>query len=113
MAAGASKLQAVPHSALLLPAHDIVGGVVSMVVTVWLQALLLPQASRARQVRVALKLHGPFWLVTVLRIWMPGLAGSHPSVAEGASKLQTALQLTVLLAAQTSTGGVVSTTVTA
>jgi hypothetical protein len=54
-AAGASKLQAVPHSALLLPAHDIVGGVVSTVVTVWLQVLALPQLSVALQVRVALK----------------------------------------------------------
>ena len=51
-AEGASKLQAEPHSTVLLVAQVITGGVVSTTVTVWLQVLLLPQQSVACHVRV-------------------------------------------------------------
>src|SRR5215510_6928766 len=50
---GVSKLMAAPHSLVLFPAHTIVGTLVSMVAIVWLQILVLPQASVTTQVRVA------------------------------------------------------------
>src|SRR5204863_6568745 len=39
MAAGGSKLQFEPHSAVLLARHEMEGGVVSRIVIVWLQVL--------------------------------------------------------------------------
>src|SRR6266508_4297995 len=69
-AIGGSKNQALAHSTVLLPTQIMVGLVVSTTVTVWLQSAVLPQASVARQVRVASKVlpQWPAVLVTVLRM---------------------------------------------
>src|SRR5260221_487734 len=69
-ALGGSKVQAVPHSTVLLVAQVIVGGVVSRTVTVWLQVLLLPHGSTAAQVRVAANVlpHNPLVLVPRMTI---------------------------------------------
>src|SRR5437763_15304221 len=53
VALAASKLQAVPHSMVLGPAHVIVGGVVSTTVARWRHGAVLVQASGACHVRVA------------------------------------------------------------
>src|SRR5258708_11720422 len=56
VAVGASKLQALPNSTVLLVLLQVItGAVVSTTVTFWLQEALLPQASVACQVRVASK----------------------------------------------------------
>ena len=54
VADGASKVQPSPSLTTLSFAHTRAGGVVSTRVTTWLQALVLPQVSRASQVRRAL-----------------------------------------------------------
>ena len=51
-AVGASNVQLVPHSAVLLVGQLIPGGVVLTTVIVWLQVLELPQQSIATQVWV-------------------------------------------------------------
>ena len=114
VAVGASKLQAVPCSTVLLVLLQVIAGaVVSTIVTLWLQVLLLPQASVAAQVRVASKVvpQWPVVLVTVLTIeivLLPLL-----SVAVGASNVQGVPCSTVLLVLlQVMTGVVVSTMVT-
>ena len=59
--------------------------------TVWLQKLLLPQVSLARQVRVTLKIPGQRGLatfVTVLTTSMSTLLRSQRSTAVGMSKNQ-------------------------
>src|SRR2546425_3945920 len=53
LAVGASKDQALVHSTILSGTQVMVGLVVSTTVTFWLQSAVLPQASVARQVRVA------------------------------------------------------------
>src|SRR5437588_632267 len=111
VALGASKLQAVPHSMVLDPAHVIVGGVVSTTVTVWLHSALLVQASVACHVRIAVNVFPHAELVTVLTIVIIG-AGPQTSVALGASKLHAVPHSMVLDPAQVIVGGVVSTTVT-
>src|SRR5215510_8245675 len=71
VAVGASKVQAVPCSTVLLVLLQVItGAVVSKTVTFWLQELLLPQPSVASQVRVASNVEPqcPLTLVTVLRI---------------------------------------------
>ena len=70
LAVGESKLHGIPHSALLLVAQTMIGGVVSITVTVWLQLTELPHPSAALQVRVALKAppQAPLLFVTVLMI---------------------------------------------
>ena len=55
LAVGASKLQALVHSTVLLATQLMVGGVWSSTVTFWLHSAVLPQASVARHVRVASK----------------------------------------------------------
>src|SRR5882724_11033006 len=56
VAVGASKVQAVPNSIVLLVLLQVItGAVVSTTVTFWLQEALLPQASVACQMRVASK----------------------------------------------------------
>src|SRR5213075_215022 len=100
LAVGASKDQALVHSTVLLGTQMIVGLVVSTTVTFWLQSALLPQASVARQVRVASKVF-PQWpvrLVTVLRRVMVTLP--QVSLAVGASKVQALAHSTVLLGTQ-------------
>src|SRR5260221_4470451 len=71
VAVGASKVQAVPISTVLLVLLQVItGAVVSTTVTFWLQAALLPQASVATHSRVASKVlpQWPAVLVTVLTI---------------------------------------------
>src|SRR5262245_65464352 len=86
VAVGASKDQALVHSTDLLPTQLMVGLVVSTTVTVWLHSAVFPQASVARQVRVASKVlpQWPSVLVTVLRMVM--VTSPQESVAVGASK---------------------------
>src|ERR1041384_3313081 len=55
VAVGGSKDQALVHSTALLGTTVMVGGVWSSTVTVWLHSAALPQASVARQVRIASK----------------------------------------------------------
>src|SRR6266853_753325 len=68
LAAGASKVQLLVHSTVLSGTQVMVGLVVSTTVTFWLQSAVLPQASVARQVRVASKVlpQWPAVLVAVL-----------------------------------------------
>jgi hypothetical protein len=112
LAAGASKSQALAHSTVLAGTHTIVGGVLSTVVTVWLQLAVLPQASVACQVRVAVKVppQCPAVLVTLPTMLIVTLP--QVSLAVGASKLQAVAHSAVLSAAQAIVGGVVSFTVT-
>src|SRR6266404_6225948 len=55
LAVGVSNDQLLVHSTVLLGAQVMVGGVWSSSVTFWLHSAKLPQASVARQVRVASK----------------------------------------------------------
>jgi hypothetical protein len=86
------------------------GAVVSTTVTVWLQVAWLPQASVARQVRVALKVLPQVRFVVVLTMAM--LFVPQVSLAVGASNVHGVVHSTVLPPTQVITGGVVSTTVT-
>src|SRR2546422_11109109 len=106
LAVGGSKAQALEHSTLLLDTQMMVGLVVSTTVTFWLQSAVLPQASVARQVRVASKVlrHWPAGLVTVMRMVIVALP--QVSVAAGASKDQALVHSTVLLGTQVIVGGV-------
>ena len=101
-AEGASKLQAEPHSTVLLLEQVMTGGVVSTTVTVWLQEALLAHVSAACQVRVMVCEH---WapLVVVLRTVMVGVL--QPPEAEGVSKLQAEPHWTVLSLEQVMTTG--------
>src|SRR6185436_9450044 len=58
VAVGEPKLQGTPHSTTRLGTQVIVGGVVSMVVTVWLHRDVLVQASVASHVRTTSILAG-------------------------------------------------------
>jgi hypothetical protein len=107
---GRSKLKAARLLTVLLPLQLTVGGVVSTMVTVWLQALLRLQQLVTTQVRVMF--HGQEPLVTVLRIVTVTLVPQQASEAVGESNDQAKPHWTVLLPAQVRTGGVVSTTVT-
>src|SRR2546430_17104621 len=84
VAVGASKVQVLPHSTVLLPTQVIVGLVVSSTVTFWLHSAVLPQESVARQVRVASKVlpQCPVVLVTVLRTVMVALPQVSLAVGE-------------------------------
>src|SRR5439155_24106352 len=88
LAVGGSKDQALVHSTVLLGTQEMVGGVWSSTVTVWLHSAVLPQASVARQVRVASKVlpQWPVRLVTVPR--MVRVTVPQVSLASGASKFQ-------------------------
>src|ERR1035437_7304068 len=108
--AGGSKVQLVPQATVLLVAQVSTGGMVSTTVTVWLQILLLKQASMASQVWVITCGQTP--LVTVLRMVSVTFVRLQMSLTVGASKLQAVPPDTVLSRAQVSPGGVVSTTVT-
>jgi hypothetical protein len=105
LAIGASKVQAVPHWTVLLVAQTTRGGVVSTTDTIWLQVLVLPQASVANQVRVMIRGQTP--LVTVLSTVSVTFVPLQLSLTVGASKVQAVPQLTVLLVAQlrTKAGG--------
>src|SRR5947207_4211366 len=95
LAVGASKAQVLVHSTVLLGTQVMVGGVWSSNVTFWLQSAVLPQASVARQVRVASKVlpQWPVRFVTVLTMVM--VAVPQVSVAVGASKDQLLAHSTV------------------
>src|SRR5439155_23310346 len=112
LAVGASKSQVLVHSTVLLGTQVMVGGVWSSTVTVWLQSAVLPQASVARQVRVASKVfpQWPVLFVTELRMVMVTLP--QVSLAVGGSKDQALVHSAVLLGTQVMVGGVLSTTVT-
>src|SRR5439155_5223443 len=111
-AVGASKDQGLAHSTILSGTQVMVGLVVSTTVTFWLQSAVLPQASVARQVRVASKVlpQWPAVLVTVLRMVMVALP--QVSLAVGALKDQALVHSTVLSRTQMMVGLVLSTTVT-
>src|SRR5438094_6981264 len=87
-----------------------VGAVVSVTLTVWLHWALLPQASIALQMRVALKVFPHAAFVTVLTIEM--VVALHLSLATGGSKSQALPCSTALLALQLMTGAVMSRTLT-
>src|SRR6184192_1129233 len=99
LAEGGSKAQALEHSTVLLPTQMMVGLVVSCTVTFWLHSAVLPQASVARQVRVASRVfpQWPVMLVTVPRMVIVTLP--QVSLAVGASKDQVLAHSTVLLPA--------------
>src|SRR5439155_3511897 len=111
LAVGGSNDQALVHSTVLLGTQVMVGLVVSTRVTFWLQSAELPQASVARQVRVASKVlpQWPVKLVTVLRMVI--VTVPQVSLAVGGSKDQALVHSTVLLAGQVMVGLVVSLTV--
>src|SRR5437773_11199842 len=112
LAVGASKVQVLVHSTILLGTQEMVGGVLSSTVTVWLQSAVLPQASVARQVRVASKVF-PQWPVGLVKVGrMVMVALPQVSFAVGASKYQVVVHSTVLLGTQMMVGWVVSCTVT-
>jgi len=113
LAVGVPKVKLpTPHSLVLLAGHDVkLGRVVSTVAIVWLHSEWLPQASVARQVRVATKVLPQVKFVTVLTMVMVGAL--QLSVAVGASKLNVpAPHSLVLLGLQVMIGGVLSTTAT-
>src|SRR3989475_2358335 len=106
VAVGTSKVQSVPHSTVLLVTQVRTGGVRSSTVTVWLHSAVLPQASVARQVRVASKVlpQCPVRMDTVLTMLMVTLP--QASLALGASNDQLLPHSTVLFGAQAMVGGV-------
>src|SRR6266699_6713053 len=106
VAVGASKDQVLVHSTVLLGTQVMVGLVVSCTVTFWLQSAVLPQASVARQVRVASKVlpQWPVRLVLVPRTVIVTLP--QVSKAVGGSKDQALVHSTVLLGTQVMVGGV-------
>ena len=112
LAVGASKIQEVPNSTVLLVLLQVItGAVVSVTITVWLQRLKFPQGSVACHVRVASNVapQCPLVLVTVLTMVM-AMFVPLMSLAVGALKVQAAPNSTVLLVLlQLITGAVVST----
>src|SRR5881394_3128428 len=87
-AVGGSKDHGLVYSTDLLPTQLMTGLVVSCSVTVWLQSAVLPQASVARQVRVASNVlpQWPVEFVTVLTIVIVALP--QVSLAVGVLKDQ-------------------------
>ena len=88
--------------------HVIVGGVVSITFTVWLQLALLPHASVAFQVLVRLYVPAQAPGVVTSEISETTGAGSQTSVAVGTVKIGVAGHWIVAPVAQVSVGGVVS-----
>src|SRR5438105_2653475 len=112
---GTVKSQLRPHSRFSFWPQLIVGGVVSTVVTVWLQLVWLPQQSVACQVRVmSIEQSAP---AVALVVSLPTtttvtFVPQQRSFAVGSSNVHVLSHSTVLLVAQVSTGGAVSATVT-
>src|SRR2546427_7172588 len=105
VAVGTSKVQPLPHSTVLLVTQVRVGGVRSCTVTVWLHSAVLPQASVARQVRVASKVL-PQWPVKLVTVpTMVTVTLPQASLAVGALNDQAMPQSTVLLGEQLRIGG--------
>src|SRR5437763_560401 len=100
LAVGASNDQVLVHSTDLLPTQVMLGWVWSSTVTFWLQLAVLPQASVARELRVASKVlpQRPVRLVTVPRMVMVALP--QVSLAVGVSNDQVLVHSTVLLGTQ-------------
>src|SRR6266699_3761728 len=97
LAVGASKSQTLEHSTVLLGTQLMVGLVVSTRVTFWLHSAELPQASVARQVRVASKVL-PQWPVKLVTVpTMVRVKSPQASLVVGASKDQALLHSTGLL----------------
>src|SRR5881628_3095369 len=89
VAVGASKVQTVPCSTVLLVLLQVMtGAVVSTTVTFWLHWAELPQASVACQVRVASKVVPQCPVVFVIVLTMVIVLVPLLSVAVGASKVQ-------------------------
>src|ERR1041384_1665054 len=107
VAVGKSNVQASPHCTVLALAQVMTGAVVSTTVTVWLQRALLPQASLAGRVRVAVNVCPHAALVVVCS--MVSVVTPQVSVTVGWSNAHAAPHSTVLAPAQVITGGVVST----
>src|SRR6478672_118955 len=101
-----SKLRLAPHSLVLLAEQVMVGTLLSTVAMVWLQVLVLPQASVTSQVLVATKVLPQVRLVMVLRIVIV-LVPPHPSLEVGMSKFRSLPHSLVLFAEQAMKGGVV------
>src|SRR5258707_5685787 len=114
VAVGASKVQGLPNSIVLLVLLQVItGAVVSTTVTFWLQEAFFSNDSAATDTRVVSKLlpHRMAVLVTVLTIVI--VLVPPVSVAVGASKVQALPNSTVLLVLpQIITAAVVLTTVT-
>src|SRR5258708_22611514 len=110
-AVGGSKSQVEPHSTVLLVEQLIVGGVMSTTVTLWPQMLLLPHASIAAQVLVAVNVLPHNALVAVPKVTIRLVPQASPG-AVGASKLQALPHSTGLLVPHVIVGGVVSRIVT-
>ena len=85
------------------------GGTLSTMVMVWLQLVVLPQQSVMFQVRVTIPGQLPGALVTVLAMMMVGVTVQQSSKAVGGVKFHGVPQFTVMLGAQTTFGGKVST----
>jgi hypothetical protein len=113
-AAGVAKTIGAPHSMVALLAQVNTGGVVSTIVSVWLQVLALVHRSTARHVRVTVNRIGQILagtLVTVPTTVIVTFVPSQLSTAAGIAKTIGAPHSIVALLAQLSTGAVVSTTV--
>src|SRR5205823_25825 len=123
-AVGGVKTTALPHPMARLGAQNRLGGVVSTMVTVWLQNATLLQASMARHVRVTLESFGhmfvkllvtsanrlpPMRLLTMVMVTLVPLL--QRSTAVGMSNAQSVPHCTSLSGPQARCGGWVSTTV--
>src|SRR5689334_20255030 len=85
-AVGGSKSHARPHSTIRLETHVSTGGVVSMMVMVWLQVAELLQLSVACQVRVCAKVLPHSGVTMLVRTTIVTFVPSAMSSALGASK---------------------------
>src|SRR3989442_15987026 len=106
VALGASKDQVLAHSTVLFFLKVTAGGVIYSLSLLCALPVVLPQASVARQVRVASKVfpQWPVMLVTVPRMVIVALPQVSQSL--GASKDQVLVHSTDLLATQLMVGGV-------
>src|SRR5262245_5125623 len=103
VATGVSNVQPLPHSTVLSGEQVSTGGVVSALVTTWLQKFVLLQQSYATHVRVMIC--GQLPLVTVLKTLTIGFE-QQLSEAVGGSNVQPEPHSTRLPGAQTSVGGI-------
>jgi len=113
-AAGGSNVQALPHWTVLLGAQVTTGGVVSMIVTVWLhRGEAFPQQSVACHCRVAIVRHGDKEVFVVVPMIVTVMfVPQQASKTAGGSKLHGSPHSIVLFGAQVNAGGVVSMMVT-
>ena len=109
VAVGGVITHAVPHWNNWLLLQRMTGGTLSTMVTVWLQLVELPQQSVMIQSRVMMSGQFGAGLVTVLPMTMVGATVQQSSNAVGGVKFHGVPQLTVILDAQMTFGGSVST----